>query len=504
MSADLSADIVIVGTGAGGGTLAYALKDSGADVLLLERGDFLPQEDENWSPKASVTEGRYKANDPWEHGNGTFIGSNHYCVGGMTKAFGGTMARFRPQDLDAYELDEGLSPAWPISYADLEPYYVRAEQIWGIRGDGTEDPMEPWRSAPYFHPAVPNEPRIDELAARLRAQGLHPYKLPMGVAAGDGGPCLLGKYCDGFICKVLAKCDADVRCVRPALESPTVRLQTNAYAERLLTDRDGRRVTAVEVRINGELQRVTAGKVVVCAGGVNSAALLLRSASTAHPKGLANSSDQVGRNYMQHINTALMAVDPRRANPTVFQKTLGINDFYLSENGNHPRLGSAQLTGRLLVEHVRGVYPWMPRSFVSWLTDRSVDWWLMTEDCPLPQNRVVLGKSGRNRIEWAPSSLPRHKQLVRNAAKMMRRAGYPFVFTRRFGVDTNAEQAGTLRFGVDPSKSVLDPLGKAHDLENLWSVDASFLPSSGAGPGGPTLTIAAQALRIAEQSDLLR
>jgi choline dehydrogenase-like flavoprotein len=288
------------------------------------------------------------------------------------------------------------------------------------------------------------------------------------------------------------------------LESPTVRLLTRAYAERLLTSPDGRRVTAVEARVDGELQRITAGKFVVCAGGVNSAALFLRSASAAHPDGLANSSDQVGRNFVKHTDTALMAIDPRRVNPTVFQKTLGINDFYLSETGEHPRLGSLQLTGRLLVEHIRSVYPWVPRGLAAWMTDRSVDWWLMTEDCPLPQNRVVLGAGGRIRFEWVPTGMRRHKQLVKRASKMMRTAGYPIVITRHFGLDTNAEQAGTLRFGVDPATSVLDPLGKAHDLENLWSVDASFLPSVGAGPGGPTLTIAAQALRIAEQSDLAR
>jgi choline dehydrogenase-like flavoprotein len=501
---DLSADIVIIGSGAGGGTLAYALRDSGASVLIVERGDFIRQEVENWSPVATVAQGRYKANEPWEHGERTFIGSNLYCVGGMTKAYGCTMARFRPADFEEYELEDGISPAWPITYEDLEPYYTRAERIWGIRGNGTEDPMEPPRSEPYPFAGLEHEPLISELAERLRRQGLHPYTLPMGVAVGGGGACVRSKHCDGFPCPLLAKCDADVCCVRPALESPNVRLLTNALALRLVTTSSGDRVSSLEVRRDGQQERITAEKFALSAGGVNSAALLLRSANRAHPRGLANSSDQVGRNYLQNTSTALMAVNPRRVNPTVFQKTLGVNDFYVSPNGRHPRLGSLQLTGRLLPWHIRTEFPWVPLRAAQWLTDRSVDWWLMTEDCPLPENRITLSSSGRVRVEWTPTSTRRHRELVRRTAAMMRRAGYPLIFKRSFGLRINAHQAGTLRFGSDAGSSVLDPLGKAHDLENLWCVDASFVPSLGAGPGGPTLTIAAQALRVAAESDLAR
>lgn len=503
MSGQLTADIVIIGSGAGGGTMAYALKDSGARVLILERGGFLPREAENWSPQAAITRGRYKSDDRWEHGRHTYMGSNHYYVGGMTKVFGACLARFRPQDFEAYDLEDGVSPAWPIGYEELEPYYGGAERIWQVRGRADEDPLEPPRTTPFPFRALDHEPVIAELAQRLRLQDLHPYTLPMGVMSGGGGRCIRSRYCDGFSCPLLAKCDADVCCVRPALESPNVELQTHAYAERLLTDSSGRRVTAVEARIAGVLKRVQASRFVVSAGAANSAALFLRSANSAHPNGLANSSDQVGRNWIQHRDTALSALNPRRKNTTVFQKTLGLNDFYLSPSGTHPRLGSLQTTGKVLPEHLRSVHPWLPKATATWVADRSIDWWLMTEDCPLPANRIVLAPGGRIRLEWSATSVRAHRGLVRATAKMMRRAGYPVVLWRHFGLDTNAHQASTLRFGTDPDTAVLDPVCKPYDLDNVYVVDSSFLPSLGSGPGGPTLTVAAMALRVAEESDLL-
>jgi choline dehydrogenase-like flavoprotein len=263
-------------------------------------------------------------------------------------------------------------------------------------------------------------------------------------------------------------------------------------------------VTAVEARVHGELRRYAADAFVISAGAVNTAALFLRSANAAHPSGLANSSDQVGRNYIQHRDTALSGVDPRRPNDGGFQKTLGLNDFYLRADGNHPRLGSLQMTGKVLPEHIKGQLPWMPMVGAKAVAHHSIDWWLMTEDSPMKENRVVLAPGGGIRLEWRPTSKQRHRKLVRATAKMMLRAGYPFVVWSHFGLDTNAHQASTMRMGTDPRTSVLDPGCKPHDLDNVHVVDASFLPSLGAGPGGPTLTIAAMALRVAQQSEILR
>jgi choline dehydrogenase-like flavoprotein len=501
---ELSADVIVIGSGAGGGTMAYALKDSGLEVLILERGDFLPVEAQNWSPEDTVERGRYKPDERWEHGRSRYRGSNHYYVGGMTKMYGACLARMRPPDFEEYGLDDGPSPAWPIGYEDLEPYYARAEEIWGVRGSEGGDPMEPPRSTPYPHPGLEHEPEVERLATRLREQGLHPYTLPMGVDYGDGGRCVRTRYCDGFACPLHAKSDADVRCVRPALRSPNVSLQTNCFVERLLTDPSGRRVVAAEVVVDGERGRATANAFVVAAGAANTAALFLRSAGATHPAGLANSSDQVGRNYLQHRDSAVSGVDPRRRNDTQFQKTLGLNDFYLTADGRHPRLGSLQTTGKVLREHITGALPWVPRRLASEVAGHSIDWWLMTEDCPLPENRVVLASGGGIRLEWKPTSVGRHRKLVRETRRMMRRAGYPVTVWKHFGLDTNAHQSGTMRMGTDPSTSVLDPLCRPHDLDNVAVVDASFLPSLGAGPGGPTLTVAAMALRVAEQSDLFR
>jgi choline dehydrogenase-like flavoprotein len=498
----LDTDIVIIGSGPGGATVAYALRQTGAQVLILERGGYLPREVENWSSEEVFVKRRYKANEVWEHGSSLVKPGNHYYVGGSTKVFGACLARFRQQDFEEYGLEDGVSPQWPISYEELEPYYGQAERLYKVRGVAGEDPMEPYRSSPFPYPPLSHEPVISNLASKLREQGLHPYALPMGVNAGSGGNCILCRACDNHPCPLLAKNDAEVCCVRPALEESTVRLETNAFAEKLLTDPTGKRVVAADTRINGEPVRVTARKFVVAAGAANSAALFLRSANATHPLGLANRSDQVGRNYIAHLYAAVLAVDPRKRNTTVFQKTLGLNDFYLAPSGEHPRLGSLQTVGKVDGAVIRSDVPWLPRRIADTIGFHSVDWWLMTEDTPLPENRVTLGTQGRIHLEWRPTNVNRSRQLVRETCRMMRRAGYPMSLSRQMGLGSNAHQASTLRMGKNPETSVVDRLGKTHDLENVYVADASWLPSLGFGPGGPTLTVIAQALRLANDSDL--
>jgi choline dehydrogenase-like flavoprotein len=491
-----SYDIAIIGTGAGGGTLAYALRDSGARVLLLERGDFLPQELENWSPKAVFDQQRYKPQEVWQDAQGRpFHPGVHYYVGGNTKVYGAALPRMRREDFEVIEHEGGISPAWPIRYDDLEPYYVRAEQLYLVHGASGDDPTEPPRSSPYPFPPVPHEPYIAELAERLRAQGLHPFALPMGIDLREGGRCVRCKTCDGFPCNVLAKSDADVRCVRVATQSANVELLTRAYARRLLIDPSGR-VTAVEVERDGEQFEVHADVVVVACGAANSAALLLRSANSAYPNGLANSSGLVGRNYMVHNNTALMAVHPMRRNPTTFQKTLAVNDFYLCGPDWPYPMGNLQLLGKLQAGMLTANQRLVPRRVLQGVADRSVDWWVMSEDLPDPENRVTLGSDGSIRIHWKPNNLVTHTKLIHAARQMLRHAGYPIVLTQRMGIETNSHQCGTLRFGHDPATSVLDPFCRSHDIPNLYVVDSSFFPSSTAV--NPALTIAAQALRVAD------
>ena len=490
-------DLVIVGTGAGGGTLAWALCNSGLRILLIERGDYLPQEEQNWQPRAVFDEKRYKPAEQWYGTDGApFQPGVHYYVGGNTKVYGAALPRFRRQDFGALEHEGGTSPAWPISYDELEPYYRRAEELYMVHGTPGEDPTEAPRSSPFPFGEMPHEPAIEVLAARLRAQGLHPYHIPMGVDLREGGRCIRCKTCDGFPCKLLAKGDSDVCAVRPAVVSPTVTLWTNTKALRILTDPTGKQVTGIEVERNGQKETVRGERYVVACGAVNSALLLLRSANGTHPDGLANSSGLVGRNYMVHNNTALMAIDPLHRNPTVFQKTLAVNDFYFKGPDFAYPMGNIQALGKLQAGMLTADKPWAPHFVLKEMAGRSTDWWVMSEDLPDPENRVTLASDGRVVVRWKPNNLAAHNHLIKAARSMMRAAGYPIVFIERMGIATNSHQCGTARFGTDPATSVLDPTCRTHDVGNLYVMDSSFFPSSSAM--NPALTIAAQALRVAE------
>ena len=489
-------DLIIIGTGMGGGALAYALRDSGRKILLLERGDYLPSEPQNWSPEAVFGQSRYKPNEKWyDENDQAFSPGVHYFVGGNTKVYGAALQRMRKEDFSAVEHEEGISPDWPISYEDLEPYYCKAEVMLSVHGSAGDDPTEPPRSAPFPFPAVPHEVYVDALRERLEAQGLHGYFIPMGVDLKPGGRCIRCKTCDGFPCKVLAKSEADVSCVRPALASGNVELMTRTLACRLISNGD--KVTEVEIEHDGQLARLRAETFVVSCGAVNSAALLLRSGSPAHPDGLANSSGLVGRNYMAHTNTALMAINPFRVNRTVFQKTMAINDYYFKGEDGHPfPLGNLQLLGKLQAGMLTANQRWVPKPILTALARRSIDWWVMSEDLPDPENRVTLANDGRIQVRYRPNNLRAHMRLLKVAKRILKRAGFPVIFVQRMGIETNSHQCGTLRFGSDPKKSILDEYCRTHDLSNLFVVDGSFFPSSSAV--NPALTIAAQALRVGD------
>jgi choline dehydrogenase-like flavoprotein len=490
-----SADIVIIGTGAGGGTLARTLSQSGAKVLLVERGDFLPQEPENWSPDAVFLENRYKAKETWFDASGRpFEPGVHYFVGGNTKVYGAALPRLRREDFGAIEHEGGTSPAWPITYEELEPFYARAEAYYAVHGVSGEDPTEPPRSTPFPFPPMPHDAYMVELAEKLRRQGLHPFSLPVGVDLQPGGKCIRCMTCDAFPCKLLAKSDAETCGVRPALESPNVDLLTNAFARRLIADSSGKTVNAVEIEHNGTLSEINAGTIVVACGAVNSAALLLRSGSD--DKGLANASGFVGRNYMVHNNSVLIGIHPTKRNPTVFQKSFAINDFYFRGPDFPYPLGNLQPVGKLQAAMLAAERPHVPKKLLGAMAARSTDWWVMSEDLPDPENRVLVGGDGSIQIHWNQNNMVAHRKLMAAGKRMLRAAGYPLLLSREMGIATNSHQVGTLRFGDDPGSSVLDPFCKAHDLTNLYVVDASFFPSSSAV--NPALTIAALAIRVAD------
>ncbi len=492
-------DIVIIGTGAGGGTMAHALAETDARILLIERGDFVPQEEENWSPEAVWRDRRYRppeeqwydARRPWRP---AFRPYTHYGVGGNTKFWGSALFRLRREDFEAIEHVDGTSPAWPIPYETLEPYYDRAERLYQVHGQAGADPTDPPRG-PFPFPPVPHADRMGEIVERLRAEGLHPAPLPLGLRDG----CILCRTCNSFPCHLHAKSEADVCCVRPALTRPNVTLWTNAYARRLETDPSGARVVSAEIVRNGASLQVRAPIFIVACGAVNSAALLLRSASAAHPNGLANASGLVGTRYMAHLATMISAFDSQRVNDAVFQKTVAINDYYRAGSRTPYPLGQIQSQGRTQAVVLKSESPWygrwIPLPAWEWWAAGAVDWLVMSEDLPRQDNRITIDTRGRIHLHYRQNNVRPHRTLVREMRAVLKRLGF-FTITHSLGTRNTTHQCGTLVFGADPRTSVLDPFCRAHDLDNLFVVDASFFPSSAAV--NPGLTIVAQALRVAD------
>lgn len=491
-------DVIIIGTGAGGGTMAHALSDAPARILIVERGDFVPQEEENWNPEEVWKNLRYRSTELWlDERSRPFRPYTHYNIGGNTKFWGSVLYRLRREDFQATEHLDGVSPAWPIDYETLEPYYDRAERLYHVRGEAGVDPTEPPRSRPFPYGPVPHAPGMAKIVERLRRQGLHPSTLPLGLLRpGEADGCILCNTCNSFACRVHAKSESDVCCIRPAVQRSNVTLWTNACARRLLTTPAGGRVEAVEVEKDGAIVRVAASLVVVSCGAVNSAALLLRSASAKHPRGLANSSGLVGRRYMAHLATMMQGFHPFQPNDTIFQKTVGINDFYLRGPRTDYPLGQIQSQGRTHAVMAQTVYPFIPLwAYAAWVS-RGVDWLVMSEDLPRLENAVTVESDGRIRLQYRRNNVKAHKRLVRETKRILQRLGFWRVVKHSHGSRNTTHQCGTLCFGTDPRASVLDPYCRAHDIENLFVVDASFFPSSAAV--NPGLTIIAQALRVAD------
>jgi choline dehydrogenase-like flavoprotein len=508
-------DVIIVGSGAGGGTVALQLAATGKRILILERGGYLPRERDNWDSKAVFVDGKYQTKDTWYDRSGkSFHPGLHYCVGGNTKVYGAALYRLREEDFGELVLQDGVSPAWPLGYEVFEPYYTRAEQLFHVHGLRGADPTEPWCSAPYPYAPVRNEPRIQALADALTRIGHHPYPQPLAILLdeAEGRPlphsaCVRCDAFDGFPCLTNGKADAQIICVDPAIAHDNVTLLTNAHVERLETDPRGRSVTGVHVMRDGTPEVYSADIVVVAAGALSSALLMFRSASDAHPKGLANGSDQVGRNYMRHNNSAFMAVS-REPNDTVFQKTLALNDFYFGADDFEFPLGCIQTTGKSHGEQVRGealpaFMSWFPEMPFDELARHSLDFWVMTEDLPLADNRITLSHDGQVTLNVQPTGDRAHKRLRHKLEGLLSAIdAHPHLLERSLylGKDIpiggTAHQAGTMRFGTDPASTVLDLNCKAHELDNLYVVDAAFFPSIGAV--NPTLTIIANALRVAD------
>jgi choline dehydrogenase-like flavoprotein len=502
-------DVIIIGTGAGGGTLLSKLAPTGKRILVLERGGFLPREKDNWSLDAVALRGKYNPAEVWYDDAGMpFSPGVKYNVGGNTKVWGAALLRMRPSDFGEVRHEGGVSPAWPIGYEELEPYYTEAERLYRVRGERGMDPTEGPASAPYAHGPVRHEPRVLELLADLRAAGVRPWPLPLGIMLDDARPereaCIRCDTCDGFPCLVRGKSDAEVICVEPALRHRNVELLPRAKALRLETDASGGAVRQVVVEREGRQERYSADVFAIACGAINSAALLLRSATDRHPGGLANSSGLVGRNYMCHQNSAVFALSSR-PNASVLQKTFGISDWYHASTDWEFPMGLVQPLNRTpayLLEKNPIALGGMNGHTQAYLATHSLEFWLTSEDLPDPDNKVSVRADGSIQVRYRQNNVEAHRRLARQLGAMLARAernGFdPALHMKvdRMPIGVCSHQCGTLRFGADTRTSVLDVDCRAHDLDNLYAVDAGFFPSSGAV--NPSLTIIANALRVGD------
>lgn len=514
--ADEHYDVIVIGSGPGGGALAQKLAPSGKKILILERGDYLPRETANWSSNEVFVQGRYQARETWYNAEGDkFEPGLHRYVGGNSKVYGAALFRLRERDFGELVHSDGISPAWPLRYEEFAPWYDEAEQLFHVHGERGEDPNEPPCSGAFPYPPVSHETEVEALRAGLAAQGLKPFHLPLGILLEerDGKPtrtsrCIKCDAFDGFPCPLDAKADSQVVCIDPMLrDHANVTLLTNAMVDRLETDASGKRITQVCVTRNGQPERYSADIVVAACGALSTSLLLLRSANAAHPRGLANGSGQVGRNYMRHNQSVLMALS-KEPNDATFQKTLAVSDYYFDAPDWPYPLGLIQMMAKSHADQIRGEtlpawLEWLPDMPFETMARHSMNFWLSSEDLPRPENRIQLGQDGRVTLSLTPNNMQAHHRLRAKLEAALRSMNtHPTLLERKlyFGKDIalggTAHQAGTSRFGTDPASSVLDLHCKAHELDNLYIADASFFVSIGAV--NPTLTIIANALRVAD------
>ncbi|HEY7901135.1 MAG TPA: GMC family oxidoreductase [Caulobacteraceae bacterium] len=509
-------DIVVVGSGAGGATLAQRLAPTGKSILILERGEHLPREAENWDPRSVFIQHRYRTQDRWFDSRGhPFTPNSYYYVGGNTTFYGAALMRLRGRDFEEVQHAGGVSPAWPLTLTDYGPYYAEAERLWQVHGARGEDPTEEGDEPPYAWPAVTHDPIISQLKTHWENAGWRPFSLPLGVKLDEAHPvtstCIKCKTCGGYPCLLRAKSDARTLAIEPMLGLDNVTLLPGRKAVRIETDASGRTVTEVVCEtVHGE-ERWSGDIVVLAAGAANTAALMLASNSPAHPDGLANSSGQVGRNYMFHTLTAMVSMSPRKVEVT-FPKTLAVNDFYFRDprGGFDFPMGHIQLLEYMTGQTLEGeISDWLPPALIPGplagaVAERLLSMLVISEDLPSPDNRIRLGAQGQIILDYQHNNLDGHQRLVNALCESLDgfvESAHP-ISQHRMELHSllplygTAHQLGTVRFGKDPATSVLDPSCKAHDLDNLYVVDTSFFVSAAAV--NPTLTTVANAMRVGD------
>lgn len=512
-------DVIVIGTGMGGSTIGYELARRGRRVLFLEKGKFLhrPEGLEPPSPDADAIEMRLRAGRwPIPLGGSTTFGPISFIApwgcgtGGSTSIFGAQLERFSPTDFTPKQhfpdvKDANLPERWPISYDDLVPFYRQAEALYRVRG--TQDPLNPDPKATLREPP-PLSPRDQVFYESFRAFGLHPYRSHVGFDYRLGcTECL-------DLCLRGCKSDAASVCLMPALMSHGAQLLPECEVLELVADRS--RIKAVRARWRDEEITLSAKVIVLAAGAWITPILLLNSRSPDWPDGLANRSRQVARNLMLHTSD-FIAIDTREwLSPQGPSRTLALNDFYVDEDGKLGALQSLGLPG--------AINPELILTYLRFVEEKEPRWWrklvrpilplvariaprvlkrasmfaTIVEDLPYSDNRVIPDPTSRNgmRFEYryARELWQRNRRFRRRIATTLSPRHRVTVVTGGRNNINYGHVCGTCRFGDDGSTSVLDWSNRAHDLDNLYVVDASFLPSSGGT--NPSLTVAANALRV--------
>ncbi|ORV00495.1 glucose-methanol-choline oxidoreductase [Mycobacterium bohemicum] len=521
-------DVIVVGTGMGGGMLGYSLARSGRRVLFVEKGrstlpgtpgtirDAMPELAE---PRAARSAGAYydalaragRTTDEIEDISGRFpkrfvpfIGAG---TGGSSALYGMVCERFFAQDFTPRQNfrdpgDSTVPEAWPITYDQLSPWYAQAEKQLGVRG--APDPLRPESAAVGLPPAPPFSADNQPLVNYLTGRGLHPYHLPMACDYTDD--CAT---CQTYLCARSCKNDAARNGVLPAVTEHGAHLLPECRVVRLEADRT--KVTQVIAQHHGDMLALKAKVVVLAAGALATPVLLLNSRSGDWPRGLANGSDYVGRNLMRHLLDPIEVWPHPNHRTDAANKEIGLNDFYFIEGQKHGTLQSfgaippmQWLTNRpdWRGRALRAMSPAVRQIYTRFFTGGLV-LAAMTEDLPYLDNRVLPydrpSLDGRQRLRMQyrlhPSEIQRRAAFLRQLKDVLK----PFRHMPVGSGEANANlghACGTCRFGADPKTSVLDPHNRAHEVDNLYVVDTSFFPSS-AGLN-PSLTVAANALRVAD------
>ncbi len=475
-------DVIIIGSGPGGSTLAYQLSRFGHQVLVVERGVFLRP-------------GRRNAEDPvgkyLPHLISNRDGGRSF-VGGETKFYGAALYRMRESDFRAVEHERGFSPAWPISYSDLEPYYERAEVIYRVHGSSDGDPSEPPRARPFPYPPIKHASIVSKLVRSIEQSGTHVSAIPLGLDYGPDGRCVLCSTCDAHYCQLDAKMDAVVAALRPALATKNVQLMTETYCQQVFTTSDGSRVTGVLLRHLGREHVVHAEVVAICAGLTGSASLLRRSRTQKHPEGLGNASGCLGRYLAGHSVGLIFPFMGWRKMPSTHTKTFAINGCYNGAPDWRYPIGVIQIAGQM--PFWEGA-PRLKRSLFHLIGTHTVMCFHMTEALPTRDTGLIF--DGDEIVGRVPpvQNLRTYFKARDLAIDTFRRAGH-IVVARRRRPPRIWHEVGTARFGTDPGTSVVDPDCQVHGIDGLFVVDASVLPSAGAV--NTALTIIALALRAGE------